>query len=168
MADFTSANEDDWGQRATAAAVAAARNIVLGDDAAVNKNAPVGRLSDVEWGWIISAAIFAWVRTRAEQAATEELDCEQTIRLTGLDKNPWDAGAIAAILPELARCRGIDWSKPLADWSKETMIDFLLETLRLVRRGMIARDRGDGITRKSTMAHRANTATGEPDDALPF
>jgi hypothetical protein len=159
--------EDDWQRRATDAAISAARNIVLGDDAAINKNVPVGRLSDTEWGWIVAAVIFAWIRTRAEQAATEELDCEQTIRLTGLDKNPWDAGAIAAILPELARCRGIDWSKPLSDWSRETMIDFLLKTLRLVRRGMIARDLVEGVTRKSAIARHDNAA-GEPDDALPL
>jgi hypothetical protein len=164
---MTTAIDDDWQRKATDAAIAAARNIVLGDDAAVNKNAPVGRLSDTEWGWIIGAVIFAWIRTRAEQAAAEELDTERAIRLTGLDKNPWDAGAIAAILPELARCRGVDWSKPLGDWSREAMIEFLLETLRLVRRGMIARDFGEGITPKSTIAH-ASTATGEPDDALPF
>jgi hypothetical protein len=168
MADFTSADEDDWQRRATDAAIAAARNIVLGDDAAVNKNAPIGRLSDTEWGWIVAAILFAWIRTRAEQAAVEELDAEQAIRLTGLDKNAWDGGAIAAILPELAQYRGVDWSKPLADWSRETMIEFLLETLRLVRRGMIARDLSEGITRKSTMVRHADTATGEQDDALPF
>jgi hypothetical protein len=163
-----SRKEDDWQEKATAAAVAAARNIVLGDDAAVNKNAPVGRLSDTEWGWIVAAILFAWISARAEQAATEELNTEQAIRLTGLDPNPWDAGAIAAILPELAQCRGIDWSKPLSDWPRETMIEFLLEALRLVRRGMIARDLGDGITRKSTIAHHADTAAREPNDALPW
>jgi hypothetical protein len=164
----SSAAEDDWQRRASDAAVAAARGIVLGDAAAINKNAPVGRLSDTEWGWIVAAILFAWIRTRAEQAAAEELDTERAIRLTGLDKNPWDAGAIAAILPELARCRGIDWSKPLSDWPRETMVEFLLEALRLVRRGMIARDLGDGITRRSTITRHANTAAGEPNDALPF
>jgi hypothetical protein len=164
----SSAIEDDWQRRATDAAIAAARKVVLGDDAAINKNTPVGRLSDVEWGWIVAAILFAWLKSRAEQAATEELDPERAIRMTGLDRNPWDAGAIAAILPELARCRGIDWSKPLSDWPRETMIEFLLETLRLVRRGMIARDLGEGIARKSTIARHANTAAGEPDDALPF
>ena len=118
-------------------------------------------------GLVVGAILFAWIRTRAEQAAAEELNTEQAIRMTGLDRNPWDAGAIAAILPELAKCRGIDWSKPLTDWSRDAMIEFLLETLRLVRRGMIARDLGDGITRKSTVEHRDNAA-GEPDDALPF
>jgi hypothetical protein len=161
-----SAIEDDWQRRATDAAISAARNIVLGDDAAINKNTPVGRLGEVEWGWIVAAVIFAWIRTRAEQAAAEELDTERAIRMTGLDRNPWDAGAIAAILPELAQCRGIDWSKPLNDWSRETMIEFLLETLRLVRGGMVARDLADGITRKSTITRRTDTATGE--HALSF
>jgi hypothetical protein len=165
---MTTAIDDDWQRRATDAAIAAARHIVLGDDAAVNKNAPVGRLSDTEWGWIFSASLFAWISVRSEQAATEELNTEQAIRMTGLDKNPWDAGAIAAILPELAQCRGVDWSKPLNDWSRETMIEFLLEALRLVRRGTIARDLGEGVTRKSTIARRANTEAGEPDDALPW
>jgi hypothetical protein len=163
-----SATDDEWQRLAMDAAISAARNIVLGDDAAINKSTPIGRLGDVEWSWIVAAVIFAWIRTRAEQAAIEEIDTERAIRMTGLDRNPWDAGAIAAILPELARCRGVDWSKPLSDWPKETMIDFLLETLRLVRRGMIARDLGEGITRKSTIARHANTAVGEPDDPLPF
>jgi hypothetical protein len=161
-----SAAEDDWQRRATDAAIAAARRVMLGDDAAINKNAQIGRLSDTEWGWIVTAVLFAWIGARAEQAATEELDTEQTIRLTGLDPNPWDAGAIAAILPELAQCRGIDWAQPLNDWSRETMIGFLLDALRLVRRGMLARDRGGGITRQSTPP--TDTAAGELDDALPF
>jgi hypothetical protein len=163
-----SAAEDAWQKKATDAAIAAARKVVLGDDAAINKNAQIGRLSDTEWGWIVTAVLFAWIGARAEQAATEELDTEQTIRLTGLDPNPWDAGAIAAILPELAQCRGIDWSKPLNDWSRETMIEFLLVALRLVRRGMLARDRGGGITRKSMATPPADTAAGELDDALPL
>jgi hypothetical protein len=157
-----SAAEDAWQKKATDAAIAAARKVVLGDDAAVNKNAQIGRLSDLEWGWIVTAVLFAWISARAEQAAAEELDTEQTIRLTGLDPNPWDAGAIAAILPELAQCRGIDWGQSLNDWSRETMIGFLLDALRLVRRGMLARDRGGGITRQSTVASHADTA------ALPF
>src|SRR5215468_4622393 len=104
--------EDQWQERATAAAIAAARKVVCSDGAAINKNAPVDRLSDVEWGWILSAILFAWITMRAEQAATEELDTEQTIRMTGLDRNPWDAGAIAAILPELAdACSDLDWSR---------------------------------------------------------
>jgi hypothetical protein len=129
----------------------------------VNKNTSIGRLTDLEWGCIFSAALFAWISARAEQAATEVLDTEQTIRLTGLDRNPWDAGAIAAILPELADVAKIDLSEALADWSKETMVDFLLDAQRLVRKGMVARDLGGGITRRSSAdvtARQANAAAG--------
>jgi hypothetical protein len=31
-----------------------------------------------------------------------------------------DAGAVVAILPELADTPGINWSKPLAGWPRET------------------------------------------------
>src|SRR5262245_22249653 len=110
--------EDQWQERATAAAIAAARKLVT-EDTTINKNAPVGRLGDVEWGWIIAAILFAWISTRAEQAAVQELDTEQCIRMTGLDRNPWDAGAIAAILPEVADVK-VDWSKPLCEWPRET------------------------------------------------
>src|SRR5262249_7055261 len=70
----------------------------------------VGRLGDTEWGWVFGAMLFAWIATRAEQAAAEQLDTEQTIRVTGLDPQPWDIGAIMAILPELAdACPDLDW-----------------------------------------------------------
>jgi hypothetical protein len=146
-----SRHEDDWQRRATAAAVAAARNIVLGDGTAVNMNAPVGRLSDTEWGWIVGAVIFAWIATRAEQATAEGLDTERAIRVTGFARGePWDAGAVAAILRELAEDAAVDWSKPLADWSRDAMIDFLLRALTLIRSGEIARDVGGGtITQKA-------------------
>ena len=84
-------------------------------------------LAMCQWGWIVAAILFAWISTRAEQAAAENLDTERTIRMTALDPQPWDAGAVAAILPELAdACSGINWSQPLVAWSRETMVEFLL------------------------------------------
>ncbi len=143
-------SEDDWQRRATDAAIAAARRIVLGDAAAIPMNTPVGRLSDVEWGWIAAAVIFAWIATRAEQATAEGLDTERTMRLTGYDPEPWDAGAIAAMLPKLGDMPGIDWTNPLAGWSRETMINFLTTALALIRKAMIARDLSGGtITGKA-------------------
>jgi hypothetical protein len=157
-----SRREDDWQGKATAAAIAAARGIVLGDGAVINMNAPVERLSDTEWGWVIAAVIFAWVRTRAEQAVSEGLDTELAVRVTGFARGePWDAGAVAAILPELADA-AVDWSKPLADWPRETVIDFLLKALTLIRKAEIARDVGGGtITRKSGTEEQLS-------DPLPF
>ena len=81
-------------------AIEQARAVVCGG--AVPPNTPVGRLSDVEWGWIVAAMLFGWIYTRAEQATDSGVGVEESIRATGIDPDPWDAGAIAAILPELA------------------------------------------------------------------
>jgi hypothetical protein len=157
--------EDAWQRRATDAAIAAARDVV-GLDRPIGPAAPIGQLSDTEWGWIMAAILFAWIRTRAEQAVAEQIDTEQAIRLTGLAIEPWDAGAAAAILPELAEMPDIDWSKPLADWPRDTMITFLSAALNLIRKAVIAGDlSGKGVTRSSsasTIARRANAAAGGP------
>ena len=159
--------EDQWQRDATAVAIAAARGVVQ-LDGPIPPGTPVGRLGDVEWGWIVAAILFGWIRVRAEQATSEQLDTEQCIRMTALDPQPWDAGAVAAILPELAdACSGkVDWSKPLAEWPRETIIEFLLKAMPLIRKAMIARDLSDkGITRQSsasTIARQANAAAGGP------
>jgi len=87
--------------------------------------------------------------------------------MTALDPQPWDAGAVAAILPDLANaCPDIDWSQPLAQWPRDTMVEFLLTAMRLIRKATIARDLSDkGITRQSsasTIARQANAAAGGP------
>ena len=162
-----SAIEDQWQRNATAAALEAARGVVQ-MDGPIPPGTPVGRLSDTEWGWVLAAMLFAWIGKRAEQAAEEQLDTEQCIRMTALDPQPWDAGAVAAILSELAdACAGvIDWSKPLAQWPRETIIEFLLVAMRLIRKAMIARDLSEkGITRTSSaavIARQANAAAGGP------
>jgi hypothetical protein len=162
-----SAIEDQWQRDATAAAIAGARGVVQ-MDGPIPPGTPIGRLADTEWGWIIAAVLFAWISVRAQQAAAEQLDTERTIRMTALDPQPWDAGAVAAILPELAdACAGaVDWSKPLAQWSREDIIEFLLKAMPLIRKAMIARDFSDkGITRQSsasTIARQANAAAGGP------
>jgi len=159
--------EDQRQRDATAAAIAAARGVVQ-LDGPIPPGTPVGRLSDIEWGWIVAAILFGWIRVRAEQATAEQLDTERTIRMTALDPEPWDAGAVAAILPELAdACSGkVDWSKPLAEWPRETIIEFLLKAMPLIRKAMIARDLSDkGITRQSSasvIARQANAAAGGP------
>jgi hypothetical protein len=158
--------EDAWQRHATAAAIAAARKVV-DDGGPIPPGTPIGRLGEVEWGWIVAAVLFAWISTRAEQAAAEQLDTERTIRMTALDPQPWDAGAVAAILPELAAaCPDLDWAQPLAAWPRETMVEFLLIAMRLIRKAMIARDSSaSGITRKSSasaIARQANAAAGGP------
>ena len=162
-----SAIEDQWQRDATAAAITAARGVIQ-MDGPIPPGTPVGKLSDVEWGWILAAMLFAWIGKRAPQAAAEQLDSEQLIRMTGLDPQPWDAGAIATVLPELAdACAEIvDWSKPLAEWPRDTIIEFLLKAMPLIRKPMIARDLSEkGITRKSSadvIARQVNAAAGGP------
>jgi hypothetical protein len=161
-----SAIEDQWQRDATAAAISAARAVVA--NGPIPTGTPVGRLSDTEWGWILAAMLFAWIGKRAEQATAEQLDTEQVIRLVALDPSAWDAGAVAAILPELADASSgkVDWSKPLAKWPRDIIIEFLLTAMRLIRKGMIARDQSDkGVTRSSsasTIARQANAAAGGP------
>jgi hypothetical protein len=161
-----SAVEDVWQRDATAAAIAGARGVTqMGGP--IPPGTPIGRLSDTEWGWIVAAILFAWIMTRSRQATSEEIDTERTIRMIALDPLPWDAGAVATILPDLANeCADIDWSTPLTGWSKDTMIEFLLKAMRLIRKAMIARDQSDkGITRKSsasTIARQANAGAGGP------
>lgn len=161
-----SALEDHWQRVATDAAIAGARGVVQ-MDGPIPPGTPVGRLSDIEWGWIVAAILFAWIGARAQRAASEQLDAERTIRMTALDPQPWDAGAVAAILPDLASaCSDIDWSKPLTEWSRETMVEFLLRAMPLIRKAMIARDMSElGITRGSSasmIARQANAAAGGP------
>src|SRR5262245_19858410 len=161
-----SALEDEWQRRATAVAIEAARGVVT-FDGPISPGAPIGRLSDVYGGWLVAAVRFGWIKTRAEQATVEQLDTERTIRMTALDPEPWDAGAAAAILPDLASaCEGIDWTKPVTDWPRDTVVEFLLTAMRLIRKAMIARDLSEaGVTRKSSAAvtaRQANAAAGGP------
>src|SRR6516162_5174620 len=84
-----SAIEDRWQRDATAAAITAARELIQ-MDGPIGPGAPVGRLSEIEWGWMLATMLFAWISTRARQATAEQLDTEQLIRLTALDPDPWD------------------------------------------------------------------------------
>jgi hypothetical protein len=169
--------DDVWQRRATAAAIVAVREIIKGGT--VPPTTSLGRLSDVELGWLIAAGLFAWIRTRAEQATAEGMDTELALRLTGLDPEPWDAGAVLNALPEIANIEGVDWSLPVTAMSKDMVVKFLLGALPLVRDAMIARDVGGGITNRhksldemqriaSVEAGGPLTTPGEFNDEIPF
>jgi hypothetical protein len=136
-----SAIEDAWQRQATAVAIAAARAIVSAG--AVPPMTPVGRLSDREWGWFVSAILFGWIRERASQATSNGLvEIEKQIQQTGLDPDPWDAGAIATVLPDLAGTK-VNWNASLAELSRDEMIDFLGLAYALISKAMHARDLGE-------------------------
>jgi hypothetical protein len=143
--------ENEWLDKATAASIAGARKIALASGPQMNT--PVGRLNDHEWGMIITAAIFSWIETRVQQAIAEGLDQENAVRLTGLSPNPCDVAVVRSVLGELADTAGIDWSKPLASWSPDTMTGFLMLAWNLINKAETARDHGPGrILRKSEVA----------------
>jgi hypothetical protein len=170
--------DDVWQRRATAAAIAAVRQLIDGD--AIPKATPIGRLTDIELGWLNAAGLSAWIRTRAEQATAEGWDTEQTLRTTALDPQPWDAGAVAHILPQLAELGDINWQQPIGAWSKDTITLFLLAAMKLITTAMVARDvSSSGVTTKpkpleqmqrvaSAEAGGSLVAPGELDDGLPF
>ena len=135
--------EEAWQRRATAAAIKAARGLI-GPGRAIPAKTPVGMLTDVDFGWLICAVIFAWISTRAEQVANEGLNQIEAAARTAPLKDGLDAcdvGAIAAILPILFEQAPIDWAKPLKDWSKAEMITFLSRAVTLVNTAMEARER---------------------------
>jgi hypothetical protein len=141
-----SAFEDAWLRQATAAAIAAARAVVSAGT--VPPMTPVGRLSDTAWGWIFASILFAWMRERATQATSNGLQVEKQIQQTGLDPDPWLAGAIATVLPELANTK-VDWNASLAELSRDELIAFLGDAYTLIQKAVRARELGEHqITRR--------------------
>jgi hypothetical protein len=169
--------DDVWQRRATAAAIVAVRQVVNGGT--IPSATSIGRLTDIELGWLFASALFAWIRTRAEQAATEGSDTELALRMTALEPQPWDAGAVESVLPQIAEIKGIDWDQPVGAWSKDAIVRFLIGALRLVNEAMIARDIGGGVSTQSKSldemqrigSAEAGGSLATPDelnDALPW
>jgi hypothetical protein len=149
-----SENEDRWQAEATAKAVAAARSIAQSQLA----NTPAGRLGDQQWGWVVSAAIFAWIQTRYRQAVAEGL--AQEAHVTRMDPSPCDSAIVLSILPALADQSAIDWSKPLAEWSREEMAGFVGLAWRLIDEAKAALDQVP-----NTILHKPER---ELSDDVPF
>jgi len=149
-----SEQEDAWQAKATAEAVASARAIAQSQV----PNTPAGRLSDQQWGWIVAAAIFAWIQTRYQQAIAEGLAQEEHV--TRLDPSPRDEAIVLSILPMLADQSAIDWSKPLTDWSREEMAGFVGLASRLIDEARAALEREPGA-----VLHKPER---ELDDEIPL
>jgi len=150
MSEITK-KENEWLDKATTAAIAGARKTAL-NSSGLPMMTPIGRLTDTQWGWVVTAAIFGWIETRVEQAIEEGLSQEQAVRITGLSPSPCDVAVVHSILPTLAKTAGVDWSAPLSGWSKDTMTSFLLLAWQLMNRAEIASGQGQGIIRKSKEA----------------
>ncbi|MGY2987675.1 hypothetical protein [Bradyrhizobium sp. USDA 4508] len=146
--------EAEWMAKATKSAIDAARAVI--SEHGINGRAMVSSLSELEWGWIACAAIFAWIKTKAEQAVAEGVGYDKAIMfMADYFPQPWDAGAVASILPKLSELKGIDWSKPVSEWSRDEMIRFTWNAHYLID-GAIAR-REEGAEGKLTRASQART-----------
>ncbi len=176
LAQSLKLHEDEWQSRATAAAIEAAKSVLT--DGAVNPRAIVGSLSTTEWGWVVSAAIFGWINTKAKQAVAEGTPYDITIRNTCGDPSAWDAGAVGAVLPALGDIPGLDWGKPIGAWTKPQIIAFAWHAHKLVDAALAARVEGekDVITKLADEEARImNAAAGGPlmspddlEDEVPF
>jgi hypothetical protein len=162
-----SAENDAWLRRAIVASIARAKDLVA-PQGPIRSTTQVGKLSDSEWGWIVSTVVWGWISTRSEQAASEGLDPERAIRTTRVDPDPWGTGAIRAILPELAKsCADFDWTKPANTWSKDELTQFLSTAFTLIQRAFAARDAvekqiaGKPINADTT-ARQLNGSIGNP------
>jgi hypothetical protein len=137
-------HEDEWQTMATEAAIGAARKIA-NNCTNLPPTTPVGKLTDAQWGWIITAAIFGWIEKRCEQAIAEGLDQEAAVRMTELSPSPSDVAVVTSILlplGEQTEKAGIDWSLPLAAWTENMMTNFLMRAWKLIRQAEAARDSG--------------------------
>jgi hypothetical protein len=141
--------ETDWMAKATQSAIDAVRKDVI--DHGLNGRSMISSLSDLEWGWICSAAIFAWIKTKAQQAVAEGIGYDVPIRsMVGYSPEPWEYGAVETILPELGEIKGVDWEKPIGEWSKNQIISFACQIHRLADKALMMRSMGeeDSITQK--------------------
>ena len=123
----------DWQRRARAVVIEAARKPIA-------SLPPAPLVSDANIGDVVDEIISAWIMFRAEQAVVNGVKHDALVLTTGDTPEPWDMGTVAAILPRLALLP-VDWSKPLAAWSREDMCRFICRALDLACEAHCARDR---------------------------
>ena len=171
--------EAEWMAKATRSAIDAARDVI--GEHGINGRSMISSLNELEWGWIACAAVFAWIKTKSEQAVAEGVGYDQAIRaMHGRMPQPWDAGAVSSILPALGGLQGIDWDKPIGEWSKEQMVSFIWQSHCLVEQALSCRDEGAEckitVDASQTKAERELSARNggpllsrkELDDECPF
>lgn len=134
-------HEADWDVKASQAAIDAAKSVISGDG--INSRAMISSLSDIEWGWIVAAVIFGWIKAKAEQAVAEGCGYEEKIKfMAGAEPQPWEAGAVASVLGILAETPGIDWSQPVGSWTKDQITTFTWQAHKLVAQAIDRRNEG--------------------------
>ncbi len=171
--------EADWDVKATQSAIDAARDVIGANG--INGRSMISSLSEIEWGWICAASIFAWIKTKSQQATAEGTGYDLPIRtMAQRTPQPWEAGAVETILPALGDLHGVDWSKPIGEWSKDAIVSFAWQIHRLTDAALAARDEGSvcTLTRKLNQPEMEREvsaknggpllARGELNDDIPF
>jgi hypothetical protein len=168
-------SEDRWQEHSTSEAIKAIRRIATANTA-MPAGTPVGKLSDIEWGWLFAAGLYEWLAVRAQQATVEGISVEDAVRegarrIGTTEPDAWQAGMIKTILPKLAE-EPFDWDATITSWSEHTMICFLCAAYRLMRDAEVCRDRNGGIVERKpwadvaydarTAASNVNAAAGGP------
>jgi hypothetical protein len=154
----------DWDVRATKSAIAAMKALI--SEEVMRRGTLVERISDVQWGWIAVAAIFAWIKTKSLQAVAEGGDLDAVVRTMQYDPSPWEIGAVEAILPTLARLESFEWSKPLGEWSEEQVVQLSWHIHRLVNASFSIRDKEGQVllrhSKRARLEREISAANGGP------
>lgn len=156
----------DWQARATSAAIQACKEVT--GPGVINPRATISSLSDVEWGWIASAAIFAWIATKSKHAVADGTDFEASVRaMHNQEPAPWDAGAIETILPTLGQMT-LPWSNAIGSWPKGQMIKFCHRIHQLADEALKSRDKGsiDRLTARLSQTEMEREASATAGGGL--
>ncbi len=169
--------ESDWMAKATQSAIDGARD----GASSINGRAMISSLSELEWGWIVMGAVSGWIISKAKQAVAEGIGYNKAITdMPTRDPAPWESGAVETILPSLGGLPGVDWTKPIGEWSKDQIVLFAWQIHRLVNVALMARDVGetDKIVQnieKSVAERELSAKNGGPlldrkemNDDIPF
>lgn len=141
-----SKKDDEATRNALAAASAAGRSMCANGD--INPRAMIGSLSDTEWGYLSLAVVCGWIKSKSEYAIREGLDIDDQLLSAHREPEPAELGAIQAALAALADISGVDWSKPVGEWDKDTIARFAWHTSRIVATALdIKRDTTPKVVR---------------------
>lgn len=133
--------DDRWEARAVQEAVDAAKAMTDGEF--ITPRTPIGSLSDNEWGWYVTAIIFAWIKVRAQQAVEEGTPGGRiSMDIIGKQEpGPWDRGALEACLPALGDIvERVGAEKPLGSYSKTEIVELLWTVIKFYQAAEAARD----------------------------
>ena len=104
-----SADRDNWTKQAFDAGIVAAKDLIGTDGPIRPTVVPIGRLTESEWGWIVSTAVSTWVRVRSRAGGARRLELRA--------RHPRDRARARSVARGRGRVdpaqtrRGVPWSR---------------------------------------------------------